>query len=54
MVSTLINRAKENGQARGLVSHLIDGGISILQYADDIILFMKNDLEQAKNRKLLL
>jgi hypothetical protein len=30
------------------VPHLIDGEISILQYADDTILFMKNDLEQAK------
>jgi hypothetical protein len=54
MLSTLINRAKEDGQIRGLVPHLVDGGISILQYADDTILFMENDLEQATNMKLLL
>jgi hypothetical protein len=36
------------------VPHLVDGGISILQYADDAILFMENDLEQATNMKLLL
>jgi hypothetical protein len=41
MLSTLINRAKDDGQVRGLVPHLVDGGISILQYADDTILFMK-------------
>jgi hypothetical protein len=54
MLSLLIARAIDNGQIKGLVSHLIDGGISILQYADDTILFMENDLEQAKNMKLLL
>jgi hypothetical protein len=41
MLSTLISRAKDDGQVRGLVPHLVDGGISILQYADDTILFMK-------------
>jgi hypothetical protein len=54
MLSILINKAKEDGQVRGLVSHLIDGGVSILQYVDDTVLFMENDLEQAKNMKLLL
>src|SRR6185437_12920273 len=29
-------------------------GLSILQYADDTILFMENNLEQEKNLKLLL
>jgi hypothetical protein len=54
MLSLLIARVKDNGQIKGLVPHLIDGGISILQYADDMILFMENDLEHAKNMKLLL
>jgi hypothetical protein len=54
MLSILINRAKEDGQVRGLVPHLVDGGISILQYVDDTIMFMENDLEQAANMKLLL
>jgi hypothetical protein len=54
MLALLISRAKEDGQITWLVPHLIDGGISILQYADDTILFMENDLEQAKNMKLLL
>jgi hypothetical protein len=34
--------------------HLVDGGLSILQYADDIILFIEHDIEKAKNMKLIL
>lgn len=33
---------------------MVDNGLSILQYADDTILFMDQDLEKAKNMKLLL
>jgi hypothetical protein len=54
MLALLISRAKGEGQITRLVPHLIDGGISILQYTDDTILFMENDLEQVKNMKLLL
>ncbi|WVZ75253.1 hypothetical protein U9M48_023327 [Paspalum notatum var. saurae] len=54
MLAILINRAKEHGQVSGVVPHLIDGGLSILQYADDTIIFMENDLEKARNMKLLL
>lgn len=34
--------------------HLVDGDLSILQYANDTIHFMEHDLEQARNMKLLL
>lgn len=34
--------------------HLVDGGLSILQYVDDTILFMEDDMEQAKNLKSVL
>jgi hypothetical protein len=54
MLTLLITQAKEDVQIMGLVPHLVDGGISILQYADDTILFMEHDLEQAANMKLLL
>jgi len=37
-----------------VVPHLVDEGLSVLQYADDTIIFMDNDLERAKNMKLLL
>lgn len=51
MLSILIKRAKEDGQIRGVIPHLVDDGLSILQYADDTIIFLDHDLEQAKNTK---
>jgi hypothetical protein len=40
MLAILIERAKSDGQIEGVIPHLVDGGLSILQYADDTILFM--------------
>ena len=54
MLTILISRAKEAEQIQGVVPHLVDEGLSVLQYADDTIIFMDNDLERAKNMKLLL
>ena len=47
MLSILIDRAKQDGQIGGVVPHLVDSGLSILQYADDTILFMEHDLDKA-------
>jgi len=33
---------------------LIEDGLLILQYADDLMLFLEHDIEQAMNIKLLL
>jgi hypothetical protein len=38
----------------GVIPHLVDGGLSILQYTDDTIIFMEHDLEKARNLKLIL
>jgi hypothetical protein len=54
MLAIIINRAKEDGQVNGLIPHLVDGGVSILQYADDKIIFLDHDLEKALNMKLIL
>jgi hypothetical protein len=53
-LAILIARAKEDGQVDGFIPHLVDGGISILQYADDTILFMDHDFDKALNMKLIL
>jgi hypothetical protein len=37
-----------------VLPYLVDDGLSILQYADDTIIFLDHDLEQAENFKLLL
>jgi hypothetical protein len=39
MLAILIERAKEDDQVGGLIPYLVEGGLSILQYADDTILF---------------
>ena len=54
MLAILIARAEDDGQVRGLIPHLVEGGVSILQYADDTILFLEHDLEKAVNMKLIL
>nr|ABF94719.1 retrotransposon protein, putative, unclassified [Oryza sativa Japonica Group] len=54
MLSILIQRAKDQGRFQGVIPHLVDNGLSILQYADDTILFMEHDLDEVKNLKLVL
>jgi hypothetical protein len=54
MLALLINRAKADSQIKGVLPHLVDDDLSILQYADDTIIFIDHDPEQAKNLKLLL
>jgi hypothetical protein len=54
MLAILIARAKEDGQVGGLVPQLVEGSISIIQYADDTILFLEHDLAKAVNMKLIL
>jgi hypothetical protein len=47
MLAIMIERAKVDGQIEGLNPHIVDGGLSILQYTDDMILFMEHDIEKA-------
>jgi hypothetical protein len=39
VLAIMIQRAKEDGQVDGLIPHLVDGGVSILQYSNDTIIF---------------
>ena len=38
----------------GLADHLVPQGVVILQYADDTIICLKEDMDKARNMKLLL
>lgn len=49
MLAIIVNRAKVDVQVSGVVPHLVDDGLSILQYADATVLFMDHDLEKAKS-----
>ena len=54
MLATFIFWAKSNGKFRGVFPHLVQDRLSIIQYADDTILFMDHDTLQAKDLKLVL
>jgi hypothetical protein len=54
MLAILFARAKEENQFQGIVPHLVRGGLSILQYADDTVVFLDHNLKHAQNIKLLL
>jgi hypothetical protein len=45
VLAKLIDKAKVNGQIKGIVPHLVDDGLSILQYTDDMIVLLDHDLE---------
>jgi hypothetical protein len=54
MLAIMIEHTKSDGQIEGVIPRLVDSGLSILQYADDMILFMEHDLEKVKNLNLIL
>jgi hypothetical protein len=54
MLAVLIDQEKEVAQIEGVVPHLVDGGLSILQYIDDTIFFMDHNIEKVKTLKLIL
>ena len=54
MLAIIFARAKDENQFHGIVPHLILGGLSILQYADDTVTFLYHNLDHARNIKLLL
>jgi hypothetical protein len=49
MLAILFSRAQEYGQFTGVVPHFVQGGLSILQYADDTVGFMDHNMERACN-----
>jgi hypothetical protein len=53
MLAVMTEHAKNDGLIEGVVPHLVDGSLSILQYADNTILFVEHDLEKASNLKLI-
>ena len=54
MLAVLIARTKAENQIEGVIPHLVDDGLSILQYADDTVIFLSHDTDKAINMKFLL
>jgi len=53
-LARMVRQAQLNGLLCGLADNLIPNGIAILQYAVDTIICVKDDLDMARNLKLLL
>ena len=53
-LTRMVRQAQRNGLITGLADNLIPQGIIILQYADDTIICLKENIDIARNMKLLL
>ena len=53
-LAKMITTAQENDFFTGLVPEYVEKGVAVLQYADDTILCLQDDIEGARNMKLLL
>lgn len=53
-LAILLDNARKAGFIKGVVPELIEGGINILQYADDTIFMLQDDEVSAKNLKFVL
>lgn len=54
MLATIIDKAQHQGLIKGVVPNLISRGVSLLQYADDIILMLELKEDYILNMKFLL
>uniref|UniRef100_A0A8R7PUA3 Reverse transcriptase domain-containing protein n=1 Tax=Triticum urartu TaxID=4572 RepID=A0A8R7PUA3_TRIUA len=52
--SAMLDKARADGHIEGLVPHLIPGGVTQLQYADNTTLLFEPDLHSIASIKLLL
>jgi hypothetical protein len=53
-LARMIWQAQRDDMIIGLADNLIPKGVAVLQYADDTIICLKEDLDIARNLKLLL
>jgi hypothetical protein len=50
----MVLKAQINDMITGLIDNLIPKGVAILQYADDTIMCLENNVEKSRNVKILL
>jgi hypothetical protein len=53
-LTKMVKKAQSNGLIKGLADNLVPNGVAILQYADDTIVCLKDDMQRARNLKFLL
>jgi hypothetical protein len=50
----LVQKAQVEGMLNRLIPHIVERGVVCIQYADDTIFLLQDDLEMARNLKLIL
>jgi hypothetical protein len=50
----MLSRASDSGIIQGLVPHLVEGGLTHLQYADDTVILLEFSTENLQNIKFIL
>ena len=53
-LARMVRKAQREDLITGLASNIIPGGVILLQYVDDTIVCLKEDMVKARNMKLLL
>jgi hypothetical protein len=54
ILTRMVLSAQHHGLIAGMIDHLIPNGVAMLQYADDTIICLENNVEKARNMKILL
>jgi hypothetical protein len=49
-----VKKAQDEGLLIGLIPHIVDKGVVILQYVDDTVFLLHDDLEMERNLKCIL
>lgn len=52
--AVFVQKSCKKGLIKGLAAHLVDGGVPILQYADDTFFLLEDDVESVENLKIVL
>jgi len=50
----MLSIASDSGIIQGLVPHLVEGGLTHLQYADDTVILLEFSTENLQNIKFIL
>lgn len=48
VLAIIMENARQNEVVRGVLNEVLDHGVNMLQYADDTILLLQGDIENAK------
>jgi hypothetical protein len=54
VLTRMVASAQQNLLVTGMAEILVDKGVAILQYADDTVMCLKDNMEKARNVKLML